>query len=82
MTSYVAPARHILTCLHRQDPEIPPVTVGPDPSDGATVCGLQMLTAELWGPVDGKDGDALCAGCMPSGAGASAEPAAAAVLFL
>lgn len=73
MTVYVAPARFVLTCLHRRDPAIPPVTAGPDPSDGMTVCGLPMLESELWRPVDGSDGDTLCTGCMPRG---SAPPRA------
>lgn len=63
---YVAPARYALTGLHRRDPAIPPVTTGPDPSNGATLCGLPMLTAELWRPVDGRDGDTLCPGCLPA----------------
>jgi hypothetical protein len=63
MTGYVAPAHKILTCLHRPDPSIPPVTAGPDPSDGATVCGLQMLTEEGWMDVEARDGDQVCTRC-------------------
>lgn len=74
MTAYVAPARYVLTCLHRQAPGIPPVTAGPDPSDGVTVCGLPMLASELWRPVNGGDGDTLCTGCMPRPAGRPAMP--------
>jgi hypothetical protein len=81
VTLYVAPARYALTCLHRQDPAIPPVTAGPDPADGATVCGLPMLATELWGPVDGRDGDTLCTGCMPRSAGQPAEPEPEGMLF-
>ena len=65
--AYVAPARYVLTVLHRKDPDIPPVTKGPDPADGVTVCGLPLLLAELWRPVDSRDGDQMCEGCMPRG---------------
>jgi hypothetical protein len=79
---YVAPARYALTCLHRRDPYIPPVNTGPDPSAGATLCGLPMLTAELWRPVDGRDGDTLCPGCMPAvKRKAEAQPEPEGVLF-
>ena len=73
-TPYVAPARYVLTVLHRKDPDIPPVTKGPDPADGVTVCGLPLLLAELWRPVDSRDGDSLCTGCMlPGSARAASE---------
>ena len=64
---YVAPARYVLTVLHRQDPSIPPVIQGPDPSYGATFCGLQMLTEELWQPVEHRAGDTVCARCAEPG---------------
>jgi hypothetical protein len=80
-TPYVAPARYVVTVLHRQNPDVPPVTTGPDPSDGMTRCGLPMLTAEIWQPVDGRDGERLCTGCMPTGPGPAPEPATEGVLF-
>jgi hypothetical protein len=61
MPEFVVPARHVLTVLHRQDPDIPPVTSGPDPSDGMTLCcGRPMLVAETWVGVDRVTGDAVC----------------------
>lgn len=78
---YVAPARYVLTVLHRQDPDIPPVTTGPDPADGMTACGLPMLAVELWRPVDGRDGDQLCTGCMPQGSGRAAAEDVEATLW-
>lgn len=63
MTAYVAPAHKVLTELHRADPTIPPVTTGPDPSSGATVCGRQMLTEGNWIEVERRPGDRICAGC-------------------
>jgi hypothetical protein len=72
---YVAPARFVLTVLHRKDPGIPPVTAGPDPSDGVTVCGLPLLLAELWRTVDYRQEDRLCDGCWsgPGSARAAVE---------
>ena len=73
-----APARYVLTVLHRQDPDIPPVK-GPEPSDGATVCGQAMLVAETWLPVERQPGDALCPGCWPGETPAATEDAPAEV---
>src|ERR1039458_4035120 len=64
---YIAPARYVLTVLHRKDPSIPPLTKGPGPAEGVTLCGLPLLLAELWRPVDSRDGDQMCEGCMPRG---------------
>ena len=63
MTAYVAPAARVLTVLHKPDPSIPPVTTGPDPTTGVTVCGLPMLTGELWQQIDRRPDDRLCGGC-------------------
>jgi len=65
--SFVAPASKVLTVLHRPDPSIPAVETGPDPADGATVCGLPMLRAENWLPVERREGDRLCPGCDGAG---------------
>ena len=67
LLAHVAPARFVLTVLHRQDPSIPAVTAGPDPTTGVTVCGLQMLASELWRPVDRRPDDRLCSGCENPG---------------
>lgn len=73
--AWVAPARYPLTVLHRQDPHAGPKS-NPDPLDGWTRCDLPMLSSELWMPVDGRDGDLLCTGCMlPGGAQGAAEDA-------
>lgn len=67
---YVAPARYVLTVLHRQDPDAGPgKDAEGDPVVGWTVCGLRMGEDELWVPVDGRDGDQLCTGCLPRGGG-------------
>jgi hypothetical protein len=63
VTVYVAPAHKVLTELHRADPGIPPVTTGPDPTTGATVCGLQMLAVDCWLPVEKRDTDSVCGPC-------------------
>lgn len=63
MTGYVAPAAKVLTVLHKPDPSTRPVAAGPDPNDGVTVCGLRMLTADLWVPVDRRASDLICGGC-------------------
>lgn len=79
---YVAPARYPLTVLHRQDPAIGHgQDGGGEPCVGRTVCGQFMAEAELWVPVDGRDGDLLCTLCMlPGNAGSPAEDVAG-VLF-
>lgn len=73
-TPYVAPARRVLTRLHRPDPAGATDPAAPDPVEGHTRCGLPMLASELWQPVDGKDGETLCTGCLLPGA-AVGEPA-------
>ena len=57
---YVAPAAEVLTVLHRPDGD-------------KTRCGRPMLPEELWMPIDGRDGDSLCTGCLLPG---SVRPAA------
>ena len=66
-TPYVAPARYVLTVLHRKGeaPALPAMVPVAEPIDGWTACGRAMLQSELWQPVDGRDGDQLCTGCMP-----------------
>jgi len=72
---YVAPARYALTVLHRPDPSSGPGQDGEGaPTAGRTRCGLFMGEDELWRPVDGRDGDQLCTGCMlPGGRAAQGE---------
>jgi hypothetical protein len=68
VAGYVAPARYPLTVLHRQDPAAGPGVDGEgEPTAGKTLCGLFMAAGELWTPVDGRDGDQLCTGCMLPG---------------
>ena len=68
-TPYVAPARYVLTVLHRRGdaPGRPAELAAAEPVDGWTACGRAMLSSELWRPVDGRDGDQMCTGCMPRG---------------
>ena len=74
---YVAPARYVLTVLHRPDPSSGPGRDGEgEPAVGQTLCGLFMGESELWRPVDGRDGDLLCTGCMLPGSAESAVEAA------
>ena len=63
MTLDVAAACQALTELHRPDPAIPLVMVGPDPTSGTTVCGLPMLIAECWLPAEKRDTDKVCGPC-------------------
>jgi hypothetical protein len=68
-TTYVAPARRVLTFLHRPDPATAP---GIDAltgvaADGWTACGRPMLTDELWVPVEYRDGDPVCPACCGPG---------------
>jgi hypothetical protein len=65
---YVAPARYVLTVLHRRGPTpaCPPV-VAAEALDGWTACGRPMKADELWRAVDSRDGDQLCTGCMLPG---------------
>ena len=62
---YVAPARYVLTVLHRRDPDdarsYDPATA--EPVDGWTACcGRPMLQSELWQAADRREGDTLCTG--------------------
>lgn len=77
MTGYVAPARFILTTLHRQDPDAGPGThpATGDPADGWTVCGIPMTRDELWRPVEARAGDRLCGACEAQAALGAAETA-------
>jgi hypothetical protein len=79
---YVAPARYPLTVLHRLDPDREADLFGQEERiDGWTICGRPFRESELWMPVEGRDGDLLCTGCMlPGGAEGAAEDAAG-VLF-
>ena len=75
--TYVAPARFVLTVLHRKGDEpgkVAELMGGAEPVDGWTACGRPMLVSELWRPVDGRDGDQMCTGCMPAGGGAGVQP--------
>ena len=56
---YVAPATEVLDEAHVRDPGAAPA----DGSDGGTVCGREMLRAELWLPVRLLPGDRVCGGC-------------------
>jgi hypothetical protein len=73
---YVAPARFVLTVLHRKGdaPGHPVELATAEPVDGWTACGRAMLASELWRPVDSRDGDSICTGCMPAGCGAGVQP--------
>jgi hypothetical protein len=75
-TPYVAPARFVLTVLHRKGdaPDHPVELATAEPIDGWTACGRAMLASELWRPVDSRDGDQLCTGCMPAGCDAGVQP--------
>lgn len=63
--AYVAPARRVLTFLHRPAPDAGPGTdaLTGIPADGWTACGRPMLTDELWVPVERRDGDPVCPAC-------------------
>jgi hypothetical protein len=80
---YVAPAARVLTVLHRPDPDREADLFSQaERIDGWTRCGLPFLESELWMPVDGRDGDLLCTGCMlPGGTAAEEAGDAAGVLF-
>lgn len=56
---YVAPATEVLVQSHVRDP----AGVPGDGAEGVTVCGRQMLRAELWLPVQLLPGDRVCRGC-------------------
>jgi len=73
---YFAPARFVLTVLHRKGdaPGHPVELTTAEPIDGWTMCGRAMLSSELWRPVDSREGDQLCAGCLPAGCGAGVQP--------
>ena len=74
MTAHTAPARYVLTVLHRQDPDAGPGKDGEgEPTTGRTVCGLPMAESELWQPVEARDGDPLCQGCENPGAAPAAD---------
>jgi hypothetical protein len=82
--TYVAPARYVLTVLHRRGAAPAAVTelTAAEPIDGWTACGRPMKADELWRPVDSRDGDQLCTGCMPRGsAHAAAEDLQEATLW-
>ena len=66
---YVAPARFVLTVLHRKgDPPGHPVELATaEPVDGWTACGRAMLQSESWVTIDHRDGDSVCTGCVPHG---------------
>ena len=61
--TYTAPASKVLTVVHLQDPGAQ-ATEKPEASDGMTRCGLPLLVAELWIPVDLRTGDSLCRKCQ------------------
>jgi hypothetical protein len=74
VTAHVAPARFVLTVLHRQDPDAGPGRDGEgEPTVGQTLCGLLMGESELWRPVEAREGDRLCAGCETPGAAEAAD---------
>jgi hypothetical protein len=73
--AYVAPARFVLTVLHRIDPEREAdLFSGPERIDGYTRCGLPLLESELWRRMDSREGDSLCTGCLPAGCDAGVQP--------
>lgn len=80
---YVAPARFVLTVLHRKGDAPGQVAelATAEPVDGWTACGRPMLSSELWRPVDGRDGDQLCTGCMPRGSAQAAAEDVEATLW-
>ena len=53
--AYVAPATRPLTVLH-----VPQAVTVPEPM---TRCGLVMAAADLWQPVERRDGDRVCPAC-------------------
>jgi len=64
--AYVAPATRALTVLH-----VPEAGADTASGDCLTVCGLVMAAADLWQPVERRDGDRVCPAC--AGAQESAE---------
>ena len=83
-SEFWAPARFVLTVLHRKGDAPGQVTkmAAAEPVDGWTACGRPMLASELWRPVDSRDGDQMCTGCMPRGsAHAAAEDLQEATLW-
>jgi hypothetical protein len=66
---YVAPARFVLTVLHRKGDAPGQVTelAAAEPVDGWTACGRPMLSSGIWVAVEARDGDSLCEECMAPG---------------
>jgi hypothetical protein len=63
--TFCAPASKVVTVLHLRDPAVA-ASEKPEPSDGATRCGLPLLVAELWVPIaeeEMRPGDSVCRGC-------------------
>jgi hypothetical protein len=60
-TPYVAPARFVLTVLHRKGgpPGHPAELATAEPVDGWTVCGRAMLQSESWVAIGFRDGDSV-----------------------
>jgi hypothetical protein len=74
LSGYVAPARYVLTVLHRLDPDREADLTGqPDRIDGYTVCGLPLLESGLWVPVEYLEGDTICPKCETGSAGKTAS---------
>jgi len=76
-TTYVIPARRVLTVVHIKDPDVAPehrptpenrrrggrVELTADSHDGATLCGEPMLCGELWQPWAAEHADRMCQAC-------------------
>lgn len=61
--AYCAPASRVLTVVHVKDLEVP-AAEKPEPTDGTTCCGQVMLLADLWVPVELREGDEICRACQ------------------
>lgn len=61
---WIAPARYVLTALHRHDPDREADLFSkPERIDGFTLCGLPLLESELWRHIEARDGDPVCPKC-------------------
>lgn len=66
MSDYCAPADRPLSVLHVFDPsrrgkEWTPSQVA---TSGWTMCGLELVCAELWQLIERQDGDTVCHACL------------------
>lgn len=61
--AYCAPASKVVTVLHLRDLDAKPGEQ-PEPYDGMTRCGLPLVVADLWIPVDRQPEDSVCRECQ------------------